>query len=76
MAVVTGMTHSPHRPRFDVTVPLLGHEGNAFFILGTVIAALRRAGATDEEVSEFHAEATTGDYDHLLRTVMAWVDVE
>lgn len=64
------------RPRFDVAVPLLGHDGNAFFILGTVARALRRAGASAEEVSEFHAEATAGDYDHLLRTCMAWVDVE
>lgn len=65
----------PDSPRFDVEVPLLGHDGNAFFILGTVARALKRAGATPEEVSAFHAEATTGDYDHLLRTCMEWVQV-
>ena len=28
-----------------------------------------------EEQEEFMEEATSGDYDHLLQTVMKWVDV-
>jgi len=60
----------------DVTVRLSGEDGNAFAILGKVGRALRRAGVPPAEVEEFHAAATSGDYDHLLRTVMAWVDVE
>ena len=63
-------------PRFNTTVKLIGNDGNAFAILGSVQRALRKAGATPAEVAEFMDEATKGDYDHLLGTVMKWVDVE
>jgi hypothetical protein len=29
-----------------------------------------------EEIDAFFAEATRGDYDHLLQTTMAWVDCD
>lgn len=62
-------------PRFpDVEVQLVGLDGNAFAILGRVSDALRKAGATSEEIDEFLAEAQSGDYDELLQTVMRWVD--
>jgi len=61
--------------KFDVSVELVGRDGNAFAILGRVDGALRRAGATDEERHQFFEEATSGDYGHLLRTVMEWVEV-
>lgn len=61
---------------YDVTVELTGHDGNAFAILGRVQSALRRAGATQDALRDFMAEATSGDYDHLLRTVMRYVHVE
>jgi hypothetical protein len=67
----------PAGPRFpDVTVQLSGEDGNAFTILGKVAHALRRAGATAEQVTEFTQEATLGDYNHLLRTATAWVAVQ
>ena len=59
----------------NVKVKLVGEDGNAFAILGRVSKALRRAGVPGDEVSAFFAEATQGDYDSLLRTCMAWVDV-
>jgi hypothetical protein len=59
----------------EVEVQLVGNDGNAFAILGTVSKALRRAGVSAEEVSDFNAEATSGDYDHLLQTAMRWVNV-
>lgn len=59
----------------NVEVELSGQDGNAFFILGRVQQALRRAGATPEQLKEFMDEATSGDYDHLLQTVMRWVEV-
>lgn len=58
----------------EVNVPLVGEDGNAFAILGRTKKALERGGATPEEVDEFMAEAKSGDYDHLLQTVMAWVE--
>jgi hypothetical protein len=57
----------------EVYVPLVGEDGNAYAILGRVTRALKRAGVSAEEVAEFRAEATSGDYDNLLRTVLAWV---
>jgi hypothetical protein len=56
-------------------VQLVGEDGNAFAVLGRVQSALRKAGVSKEERDEFLAEATSGDYNHLLATVMNWVDV-
>ena len=55
---------------------LSGEDGNAFAILGRTAAALRAAGVPSEEIDAYFAEATSGDYDHLLQTTMAWVDSE
>jgi len=60
------------RPR--VKVRLVGEDGNAFFILGRVISAMRRAGYTAEEIDRYQREATSGDYDHLLQVTLAWVE--
>jgi hypothetical protein len=57
------------------TVKLIGRDGNAFFILGTVRKALLKEGM-EEEAKEFMEKATSGDYDNLLRVVMDYVDVE
>ena len=67
----------PTGPRYpEVQVQLSGEDGNAFAILGRTAAALRQAGVPQEEIDAFFAEATSGDYDHLLQTTMAWVDWE
>lgn len=58
----------------DVTVQLVGNDGNAFAILSAVNRALTRAGHNDA-AREFMDEATSGDYDHLLATAVAYVDV-
>lgn len=60
----------------NITVQLLGRDGNAFAILGRVQQAMKRGGVPREDIEKFMAEATKGDYDRLLTTVMAWVDVE
>lgn len=60
----------------DVTVQLAGLDGNAFSILGRVSQALRRAGVDQAEIDAFMSEATSGDFDHLLQTVMATVQTE
>lgn len=60
----------------EIEVQLVGQDGNAFMILALVQKALRRAGVSKEEIAEFHAEATSGDYTHLLATAMKWVDVK
>ena len=59
----------------DVTVKLVGEDGNAFAILGRVYVALRRAGHKDL-AEEYLKEATKGNYDDLLATTMRYVGVE
>ncbi len=58
----------------DVRVKMVGEDGNAFSIIGRVSKALRKAGVSKEERDAFQTEATAGNYDHLLRTVMKWVE--
>jgi hypothetical protein len=55
-------------------VRLVGTDGNAFAIMGKVARALRQAGKP-ELVKLYMDEATSGDYDHLLRVTMKYVDV-
>jgi hypothetical protein len=59
----------------DVTVKLTGRDGNAFTVLGLVTKAMKKKGHGDR-LEEFMAEATSGNYGHLLRTCMSWVNVE
>lgn len=59
-----------------VTVKLTGNDGNAFSIMAQVSKAIRKAGATPEEVEQYMNESMSGDYDNLLRTAMKWVNVE
>lgn len=58
----------------DVDVQLTGADGNAYAILGAVSKALKRAGHADG-AEAFLAEATAGDYNHLLVTAMKYVNV-
>jgi hypothetical protein len=66
-----GRTPTAERP----VLVLIGQDGNAFAILGKARRALQLAGRNDEW-GAFQAEATSGDYDHLLATVMDWFEVE
>ena len=58
-----------------IRVKLVGHDGNAFAIIGKVSQALRRGGHP-ELVDEFQKEAMSGDYNHLLQTCMGYVEVD
>ena len=62
-------------PRTNITVKLVGEDGNAFMILGKVSGALKRAGYR-EEAETYMKEAMSGDYNHLLQTTMEYVEVE
>ena len=59
-----------------INIPRVGEDGNAFAILGRVKRVMRRAGLPDSEWEAFKAEATSGDYDNVLLTVMKWFDVD
>jgi hypothetical protein len=58
----------------DIHVQLTGKDGNAFFILGRCQGAARKAGIPDDQIKAFMAEASAGDYDHLLATCMRWFE--
>lgn len=57
----------------EIEAEVIGRDGNAFAVLGGVQKAMRRGGVSEEEIKEFMAEATDGDYNHLLVTCMNWV---
>lgn len=59
----------------NITVRLVGEDGNAFAILGKVKNALKKGGYP-ELAQEFMKEAMSGDYSHLLNTAMEYVEVE
>lgn len=54
---------------------LRGPQGNAHVLLGGASRLLDAAGASDATKAEFHREATSGDYDKLLRTIQEWFTV-
>lgn len=60
-------------PKFDVEVT--PSDGNALNIIGATTKALRKEGATKEEISQYQSEATSGEYDDLLRVTMDWVNL-
>ena len=59
----------------EITIPLEGEDGNAFSILGRVSRIAKQEGISKEEIQQFMDEAMSGDYDHLLRTVMRWFSI-
>lgn len=67
---MTGVRHP------EVTAQILGADGNAGSLMGITATALRRAGVPTDEINEFRREAMSGNYDHLLQTIMRWVEVE
>lgn len=71
----SGSTSS--EPRYPlITVPMVGEDGNGAAVIARVRQALRRGGVGADEIKRFSEEATSGDYDNLLQTVMRWVDTE
>ena len=58
------------------TLELVGQDGNAFMILALAKRAAKKAGWSEEKISEFMTEAQSGDYDHLLQTCTEYFEVE
>ena len=69
------MPNESNAPLTDAVVELVGHDGNAFAILGRVRRAILRSNHP-ELADQFVQDATTGDYDHLLATCFIYVTVE
>jgi len=64
------------KPKYPkIKVPLSGQDGNAFFIIGRISAALRKGGVDPAEIAAFQKEAMGGDYAHVLQAAMNTVSV-
>lgn len=88
MSVVDGKLESTNRswgtgtpnkgdqvPKYDVEVQLSGNDGNAFSIMASVKNALKKAGASKDEIDQYLSESMAGDYDNLIRVATDWVKV-
>ena len=67
-------TNTPKYPNVIVEMDIDGPDGNAFAIMGRVSAALKKAGATKEEISQYTMDSMSGDYENLLAAADRWVD--
>ena len=67
-------TKTPKYPNVIVEMDIDGPDGNAFAIMGRVQAALKKAGATKEELAQYSMDSMSGDYENLLATADRWVD--
>lgn len=47
-------------------------DGNAFALIGGWKRAARQEGWSDDEINAVIAEAKSGDYDHLVQTIMGY----
>jgi len=56
-----------------IKLQLVGLDGNAFSILGRAMNALKDNDRSKLE-DEYYAEATSGDYDHLLATTAKYFE--
>lgn len=57
------------KPRLE----LVGQDGNAFAILAKASKVAKENGMNWEKIQK---EATSGDYDHLLQTMMEYFEVD
>jgi ribosomal protein S9 len=64
----------PKYPNITVTMDLDGPDGNAFAIMAAVSKALRNAGATKEELTQYSMDSMSGDYDNLIAAQSLWVN--
>lgn len=65
-----------HTKSFKPKLKLVGTDGNAFSLVGKAHQCYRENRAVmTTPWKEIQDEATSGDYDHLLQTLMKYFDV-
>lgn len=57
-----------------LNLELVGVDGNAYAVMGVFSRQARREGWTQEEIDLVLEEAQSGDYDHLLSTIMTYCE--
>lgn len=60
----------------NITVRFMGQPRQPFPILAAVRAALRESEIPASEIAAFTAEATSGDFDHLMTVAHRWVNIQ
>lgn len=53
---------------------LVGVDGNAFFIMGYVINAMKECKFSKSDVDAYYKDATSRDYNHLIYVSMEMID--
>ena len=71
---MTKTAKAPKYPNITISIDLNSPDGNAFAILSTVQKALRNAGATKEELTQYSMDSMSGDYDNLIAAQSLWVN--
>lgn len=54
-----------------VKLTLIGLDGNAFALMGAFQRQAKKEGWSKQEIDEVLKECMSGDYTHLLQTLMA-----
>lgn len=57
-----------------IRLNLVGLDGNAFALLGAFARQARKEGWTEAEISAVIKDASSADYDHLLRVLVELCD--
>lgn len=57
-----------------VNLDLVGVDGNAYSIMGAFSRQARREGWSQQEIDLVLEEAQSGDYNHLLATIMSYCE--
>ncbi len=57
-----------------VQLELVGLDGNAFYLLGVFQRQAQREGWTSYEIELVLSQAKSGDYDHLVATLMMYCE--
>ena len=57
-----------------IQIDLGSIDGNAFSLLGATRAAMRRGKVPEPEIEEFMKEAMSGNYEHLVQTIMQTIE--
>lgn len=68
-------TNVPNPDLIKPKLTLIGTDGNSFAILGRARTAARQAHWSGQKLKQYMDEATSGDYDHLLRITMKYFEV-
>lgn len=59
----------------EIDVPIITEKCEPNELLGRTKIRMQNFGLSEEQINEFEREARSGDFDHLLYTMMQWVNI-